>query len=137
MAAGGLAAPPRFTWIAALPPNIDRHFTKTDFAHRKSMNSIPPGLGPSPLALLIALMVLVSAPAAFLTALILSLRPKLQVERILFVCAFTLIIDAVFNLFSLPRGSTSSVFDAICGVGFLLSIVALWRTTELEKRSRD
>jgi phosphoglycerol transferase MdoB-like AlkP superfamily enzyme len=85
-----LAAPPRFTWIAALPPNIDRHFTKTDFAHRKSMNSIPPGLGPSPLALLIALMVLVLAPAAFLTALILSFRPKLQVERILFVCAFTL-----------------------------------------------
>ena len=64
----------------------------------------------------------VSAPTAFLTALILSLRPRTQVEGILFMCAFTLIMDAAFNLFFLPHTSISSLFDAICGVGFLLSI---------------
>ena len=101
------------------------------------MNSVPRGLERSPLALLIAFVVLVSAPAAFLTALILSLRPRMRVDADLLIYAFILIIDAAFNLFFLPRGSISPVFDAICGVGFLLSIVAVWRMTQLEKTTRD
>ena len=108
-----------------------------DATNLYSMNPIPPGLEPSPLALLIAFVVVVSAPAAFLTALILSLRPRMRVDTVLLICAFILIIDAAFNLFFLPRGSISPVFDAICGVGFRLSIVALWRMTQLEKMSRD
>jgi uncharacterized membrane protein len=98
------------------------------------MNSIPPGLGPSPFILFIALAVFVSAPIALLTALSFSLRPRVHIDRILFLCCFILVVDFAFNQFLLPRAGITSIFNAICGVGLVLSVVALWKSVRLEKQ---
>jgi len=99
------------------------------------MNSIPPGLGPSGVAIVVAFVVTISAPLALIVALSQAFSSRATSDGLLFACIGVSVCDLLLNLFFLPRspGAWSTAFDVICAATILFAVFGCWRIARREK----